>query len=163
MGIRIAGRSDIPAINDIYNQAVEDRFCTAHLEPVSLRQRGEWFDRHDPEKFPVFVAELQGRIAGWGSLSPYRHGRQALAHVAEVSYYVGREMRRKGVGRDLLEHAIQVAPRYGFSVLMALLLDRNGASIGLLHRCGFTEWGRMPGIARIGDEYADHLYFGRKL
>ena len=163
MEIRVASSSDLSAINDIYNQAVADRYCTAHLEPVPLSERREWFDQHDPERFPVFVAELHGRIAGWGSLSPYRKGRQALAHVAEVSYYVERELRRMGVGRSLLEHAISEAPRYGFTVLMALLLDRNEASIALLTGYGFAEWGRMPGIAAIGEEVADHLYFGRRL
>jgi phosphinothricin acetyltransferase len=62
-----------------------------------------------------------------------------------------------------LEHAIRVAPEFGFSVLIAILLSKNPASIGLLEKHGFSCWGAMPGIAKIGDQTADHLYYGLKL
>jgi L-amino acid N-acyltransferase YncA len=162
MELRAATPSDLMEINMIYNQAVEDRFSTAHLEKVIPEQREKWFRQHDPRRYPVFVLEDQGEVIGWISLSPYRADRQALAHVAEVSYYVHRQHRGKGLGKRLLNHAIEVAPLYGFSVLIAILLGRNQASIGLLEQSGFSRWGNMPGIARVGDEVADHLYYGLK-
>ncbi|MCK5134184.1 MAG: N-acetyltransferase [Bacteroidales bacterium] len=163
MKIRLASREDLPVINDIYNQAVQQRFCTAHLSPVSLEQHGEWYAEHDPNRFPVFVAGPDDHVYGWVSLSSYRSGRQALAHVGEVSYYVDEKERGKGVGTMLLEHAISVAPGFGMSVLIAILLDKNPASIALLQKFGFSRWGAMPGIARIDNETADHLYYGLKL
>jgi hypothetical protein len=33
----------------------------------------------------------------------------------------------------------------------------------LLLKYDFKEWGRMPGIARIDEQLADHLYYGKKL
>ena len=57
----------------------------------------------------------------------------------------------------------QLAPDYGFEVLVAILLNKNPASVGLLQKFGFTEWGRMPEIARIDGVLADHLYYGLKL
>ncbi len=163
MKIRLAIRQDLPAINEIYNQAVQQRFCTAHLSPVTLEQHQEWYAEHDPHSFPVFVAGPENCVSGWVSLSPYRSGRQALAHVGEVSYYVDRKERGKGVGSMLLKHAITVAPGFGISVLIAILLDKNPASIGLLKKFGFSQWGAMPGIARIENETTDHLYYGLKL
>lgn len=163
MEIKIARSDDLQAINDIYNQAVNQRFCTAHLEPVEMEERKRWFTLHDPALFPVFVAADQRGCLGWGSLGPYRESRQALAHVAEVSYYVDEKERGKGVGSTLLGHAISVAPQYGYSVLIAILLNRNPASISLLKKHGFIEWGRMPEIARIDGQTADHLYYGLKL
>jgi len=163
MLIRKARQEDLPFINEIYNQAVRQLFCTAHLEPVGMVERKLWFLSHKPDLHPVFVAEKEERIVGWASLGPYREDRQALAHVAEVSYYVDELARRKGVGSSLLNHAIQKAPDHGFLVLIAILLNRNPASIALLLSNGFEEWGRMPGIARIGDQLADHLYYGLRL
>ena len=150
----------MPAINRIYNQAVRQRFCNAHLEELDLEERRLWHAGHDPGKFPVYVALEDGRVLAWMSLGPYREGRQALAHVAEVSYYVDEAERGKGFGSSLLDHALHVAPAFGFSVLIAILLDKNPASIGLLMKFGFKEWGRMPGIAQIDGQKADHLYFG---
>lgn len=163
MEIRLAKKEDLPRINEIYNQAVRQRFCTAHLEPVELEEREKWFSAHESSKYPVFVFPDKAGIDGWLSLGPYREDRQALAHVAEVSYYVDRKVRGKGIGSRLLEHALAVAADYGFSVLIAILLDKNPASIALLLKYGFTEWGRMPGIARIGSQESDHLYYGLKL
>ena len=163
MEIRLAGEEDLIPIHDIYNQAVRQGFCTAHLEPLSLEESSRWFRTHDPATFPVFVADSGHGVLGWVSLGPYRKDRQALAHVAEVSYYVDERSRAKGVGNSLLKHALQVAPPYGFSVLIAILLAKNPASIALLNKHGFSCWGTMPGIARFGDETSDHLYYGLKL
>jgi len=163
MEIRKAAKEDLPAINRIYNQAVLQRFCTAHLEEIGTRERERWFDAHDPARYPVFVAVEDQQVTGWMSLGPYREDRQALSHVAEVSYYVDELERGKGVGSRLLDHAVRTAPVYGFTVLIAILLHKNAASIGLLEKSGFEEWGRMPGIARIGDQAADHLYYGLML
>ena len=161
--IRMARREDLPLINEIYNQAVEQRFCTAHLEPVDMKSRETWFTTHASDLYPVFVALDEDRVVGWVSLGPYREDRQALAHVAEISYYVAENERGKGVGNSLLAHAIHVAPAHGISVLIAILLNRNPSSIGLLCKYGFEEWGRMPEIARIDGQEADHLYYGMKL
>lgn len=163
MQIRISRQDDLPAINRIYNQAVRQGFCTAHLKAVDMEERRQWYMLHDPGHFPVYVAVKEGRVSGWMSLGPYREGRQALAHVAEVSYYVDKAERGKGLGSLLLGHAISHAPDFGFSVLIAILLDKNPASIGLLLKFGFNEWGRMPGIAHIDGHKADHLYFGLTL
>lgn len=163
MEIRQALHEDLPPINEIYNQAVEQLFCTAHLKAVSMKDRERWFTSHKPDRFPVFVAMQHDSMLGWVSLGAYRKDRQALAHVAEVSYYVDKQQRGRGVGSVLLGHAMKEAPKFGFSVLVAILLNKNPASIGLLEKFGFESWGVMPGIARIGKEEADHLYYGLKL
>ena len=160
MEIRLARQEDLPDINHIYNQAVNKRFSTAHLEAVSLEERKLWFSLHDPTRFPVYVATRGTKILGWVSLGPYREDRQALAHVAEVSYYVDEEEQGLGYGSSLLEFDIRHALDFGLSVLIAILLDKNPASIGLLNKYGFKEWGRMPGIAQIDGQKADHLYYG---
>jgi phosphinothricin acetyltransferase len=163
MDIRLYTRKDLPAINRIYNQAVQQRFCTAHLAPLDMNQREAWFKLHIPDRFPVYVATQNELVTGWVSLGPYRLDRQALAHVAEVSYYVDEQERGKGIGSVLMKHAISVAPSFGFNVLIAILLSKNPASIALLEKFAFSCWGTMPEIARIDNQFADHLYYGLKL
>lgn len=163
MPIRLATREDLPAINAIYNQAVKQGFCTAHLRPVDMDFRIAWFSSHPPDRYPVYVYQEQDGLKAWVSLGPYRADREALAHVGEVSYYVDRESRGKGIGSLLLQHAMKQAPACGLGVLVAILLDKNPASIALLKKFGFSKWGTMPGIALIGGETADHLYYGLKL
>ena len=161
--MRLARAEDLPIINDIYNQAVRKRFCTAHLLEIGMDERKTWFRAHDPLRFPVFVAIQDKAVVGWVSLGPYREERQAFTHVGEVSYYVDEREQGKGLGSSMLAHSLDVAPSYGFTVLIAILLNKNPASIGLLERFGFESWGVMPGIALIDGQEADHLYYGLKL
>jgi phosphinothricin acetyltransferase len=161
--IRIASPDDLSAIVGIYNEAVAQRFATADLQPVTLDQRRAWFDAHDPSTLPIFVFDDDGLVRGWCSLSSYRSGREAVRGTAEISYYVGADSRRRGIGLALVQHAVQESPRLGKHVLFAILLERNQASIRLMTRCGFELWGRLPDVAAIDGEFVSHLYYGRKV
>ena len=161
--IRVASESDLPAIVEIYNQAVEQRFATADLRPVSVDQRRAWFDDHDPSSYPIHVFERDQAVLGWCSFSSYRSGREAVRGTAEISYYVGLESQGQGVGSALVAHAVREAPRLGKRVLFGILLERNHASIRLMEKCGFELWGRLPDVAMIDGELVSHVYYGRKV
>lgn len=161
--IRTATIDDLAAIVAIYNEAVEHRFATADLHPVTVDQRMAWFHEHDAATLPIYVAEREGAVVGWCSLSAYRAGRAAVRRTAEISYYVSVAARGRGVGTALVEHAIEQAPRLGKHVLFGILLERNAPSIRLLTRCGFQLWGRLPDVALIDGELVSHVYYGRSV
>jgi phosphinothricin acetyltransferase len=161
--IRTASVDDLPQIVRIYNEAVEQRFATADLYPVSIETRTAWFREHDPSTFPIHVFERDGEVQGWCSLSAYRAGRAALLGTAEISYYVARAARGQGIGSALVQHAMREAPRLGKRVLFAILLERNDASVRLLRKHGFELWGRLPDVADFEGELVAHVYYGRKV
>ncbi|MDQ1771811.1 GNAT family N-acetyltransferase [Labilibaculum sp. A4] len=163
MKIRLATVSDLAAINDIYNQAVRKRYCTADLDEISLKQCTKWFEGHQPEEYPVFAAVEDDRVVGWICYSAYRAGRRALQSAAEVSYYIHEEHLQKGIGTQLMQFVIDKAPKYQFKSLFAILLAENLASLKLLEKFGFERWGLMPHVADIDGEICDHLYYGRKV
>lgn len=179
-------QSDLPAIDEIYNQAIDAKFSTAHTVPLSGEERLAWFREHDPASFPVYVHESgrpeQGpyytsdpdpsassvghpqkqtdQLAGWISFSPYRKGRKALQRTAEISYYVHSDYHRRGIATLLMEHAIQSAHGLEFKTLIAILMEPNTASIALLNKFGFELWGDMPGILEVEGEWYNHQYYG---
>ena len=163
MEIRLARPGDLPAIAAIYNEAVRAGFQTGDLTPVTAASRRPWLEAHAPDRHPVFVAERGGAVAGWCALGPYRPGRAALAHAAEVAYYVAAAHRRAGVATALLRHAAAAAPGLGIEVLLALVLDANAPSRRLLEREGYAVWGELPGVARFGDVTCGHVIYGRRL
>lgn len=165
MQIRIATPEDLEQIVTIYNQAVLQGNCTADIEPLTVMERKEWFSEHTPRNYPIFVMEgnTYNEIWGWCSLSAHRKGRMALRHVAEVSYYVDEKQQGKGIGKQLMLHAIKMAPTHGLNNLFAILLDTNKISIALLEKNGFEQWGHLPDIAEFEDRKCGQFIYGRKV
>jgi L-amino acid N-acyltransferase YncA len=161
--IRIAKEEDLPRIVEIYNQAVIQGFCTADTLPLKVEDRICWFSEHDPDRFPIFVAEENQSIQGWCSLGSYRCGRKALENVAEISYYVDKHSRKKRIGSKLLAYTISKAPEFGFNNFLAILLDVNIASIRLLEKYGFEKWGHFPDIAEFETGTCGQFVYGKKV
>ncbi|PLX73992.1 MAG: N-acetyltransferase [Desulfuromonas sp.] len=163
MNIRPATEQDIPAITEIYNQAIRAGGMTADLEEVTQGERRQWLAAHNPATRPVFVAEEKGTVCGYLSLSDYRSGRSALHHTAEISYYLHHDFLRLGIGSALMRHALAACPACGIDTLIAIVLEGNAASIKLLEGFDFARWGHLPEVAHFGDRRIDHLYFGKQL
>ena len=161
--LRNALESDLPGIVAIYNQAIRERFCTGDTEPVTVEGRRDWFGQHSAGIYPIYVAEEGSALLGWCSLSPYRPGRGALRTTAEISYYIDTPHRGKGIGSQLVKHALSEAPGLNFTHLLAILMDVNKPSIRLLEKFGFQQWGFLPGVARFGSSVCGQLIYGREI
>ncbi len=161
--IRLASEADLPVIDKIYNQAIAQRFCTADLTPIGMTRRREWFAAHPAQEYPIYLYESDNIIRGWLSLSPYRPGREALKQVAEVSFYVAEDARGKRIGSHLLEHAIQACPALEKRILFAIVIEGNSASLALLKKHGFEQWGYLPQVIACYGETRGQFYLGRIL
>ncbi|MCA8924680.1 MAG: N-acetyltransferase [Planctomycetes bacterium] len=160
--VRVAGAADLPGIVEVYNQAVAVQ-ATADLDPVTVAGRQGWFAAHDPQRYPILIAERGGTLAGWVSLSPHRPGRRAVRRAAEVSYYVHRDHRRQGVATSLVNAALERCPALGVDVVFAIVLADNVASLALLERLGFARWGLLPEVADFDGRRVGHVYCGKRL
>ena len=161
MIIRLAQMDDLPALVDIYNQSIPSQQSTGDTQPLRVEDRRGWFEEHRPEAHPIFVAEVEGQVAGWCSLSAYRPGRAALRFTAEISYYIALDHHRQGIGTALVEHALAACPALQIRHLFAIVLEGNQASLSLLEKMGFEQWGYLPRVADFEGKEVGHLYFGR--
>lgn len=154
----------LEAINNIYNQAVEDGLRTAHTKPLSYSERKEWFSKHSINQFPVFVyINDENKVLGWISVSPYRSDRQALNEVVELSYYVHYDHHNKGIATELMSHALKFCKESKYRIAVAILISSNQPSIQLLEKFDFAEAGRIPNALHFEDEFQDHLYMYKNL
>ena len=158
--IRDAVEADLPAIIDIYNAAVATRMSTAQLEPVTVASRRDWLSEHPPERYPLWVAEIDGRVCAWLSFKSFLP-RSAYRGTIELSVYVDENFRRRGIARKLLEAAIARAPSLGINAMMGLIFAHNEASLKLFTRLGFERWGLLPRVARLDDAERDLVVMGR--
>lgn len=146
MTIRPATTDDIPAITEIYNQAVLTTTATFDTETRRLAEQQTWFTNHDA-RHPVVVAELDGAVVGWASLSQWSD-RRAYADTAEISVYVSEAFRGRGVGRRLLEAIVQEGQRVGLHTVIARIADGNAVSVHLHRSVGFEPIGVMKEVGR---------------
>ena len=144
--IRLADTSDAAAIADIYNEAIATTTATFDTEPKSTEERVRWLESHD-ERHPVLVAELNGTVMGWASLTRWSD-RAAYNDTAETSFYVRSSHRGRGVGRKLQEALIIEAKRLGFHTLIARITAGSDESLHLHETTGFVHVGVLKEVGR---------------
>lgn len=161
---RLATREDLPAIVGIYNSAVPDRSATCDPEPVSVASRQPWFTASTPERRPIWVGYEPGdprTVTGYLSFDEFLNGRPGYAVTADIAVYLHPEHRGRGQGEYLLGEAVAHAPKLGVRNLAATILASNEPSIRLFRSQGFTEWGRLPGVAELDGVPRDVVFLGR--
>ena len=151
--IRLATETDLPAINDIYNYYVPRSTCTYQLEPEPIEGRQAWFKAHAPDKYPVTVAEEDGEVIGWGSLSKFRD-RAAYAPSVEASVYIRHDRHRRGIGKAILVDLIERARALGFHTLVGGASADQTASLALQENLGFEKVGHFK---EVGFKFGQRL------
>ena len=144
--IRKASAADVPAITEIYNDAILNLTATFDTQPKTIEEQTKWFEDHQAQ-FPVLVAEQEGIIAGWASLSRWSD-RCAYSGTAEASLYINAENRNKGLGRKLLSAILDEGQKAGLHTVIARIVEGNATSIHLCQSLGFTHIGTMREVGR---------------
>lgn len=160
--IRDATLDDLPGIVDIYNSTVPGRMVTADTEPVSVESRLPWFHEHTPQRRPLWVAERGGKLCGWLSYQSF-YGRPAYNGTAEVSIYVAEASRGQGLGKLLLQRAIEEAPKVGLHTLLGFIFGHNEPSLILFDRFGFERWAHLPRVATLDGIDRDLVIVGKRI
>ena len=156
MNLRNARADDLDAINAIYNHYVQHSTCTYQETPESIEGRREWFAHHGAPH-PVIVAEIDGEVVGWGSLSAY-HPRSAYRHTVEDSVYVAPSVQGRGIGSAILGDLIERARALGHHAVIAAIDADQPASIALHAKFGFAPVGRFREVGFKFDRWLDVVY-----
>jgi phosphinothricin acetyltransferase len=144
--IRKAAISDLDSIRAIYNEAILTTTATFDTEPKSADERLRWFKSHD-ERHPIVVAESDGMVVGWASLSCWSD-RPAYNDTAETSFYVKSEHRNRGIGRKLKQAIIEEAQNLKYHTLIARIAGESDASRHLNESFGFVYVGTLKEVGK---------------
>ena len=155
--IREATEADVPAILEIYNEAVLHTTATADEAPLTLDDRLEWFRERTRKGLPVLVFSEEGRVVGWAALSPYSH-KTGYRFAVENSVYVTPECQGRGVGKKLLAELLRRGREGGFATVIASIDARNEASIRLHEQFGFREAARYRSLFFKFGEWLDVVH-----
>lgn len=125
----MGGDGDAAALSRVHAAA----FRTAWTE----QDVSTWLAR--PEAFAMLAGDTSGAIAGFALLT-------AVAGEAEVlTTAVLPELRRRGIGRSILEAAAAESARRGALRLVLEVGEDNIAALALYASMGFVEIGRRKG------------------
>jgi len=161
--IRDALTEDLVPIVEIYNSNIPRHLATADTKPIAVESRFQWFADHSPHKYPLWVVETDDKqIIGWLGFQGF-YGRVAYEKTAELSIYIHLDYQHQGIGKKLLEKAIQESPQLGLKVLLGFIFAHNQASLKLFAKHEFKEWGYLPQVAELGGVERDLVIMGRKI
>jgi len=162
MRLRRAKLADLDAISAIYNHEVRVGTSTFDTETRDGERARVWFESHASDAYPVIVAEEDGDVIGWASLSAWSD-RGAYARTVEGSVFVREGDRGRGVGRALHDGLVERARSAGHGVFIARVEHGNEASRKLLLSRGFYSVGIMRRVGRKFERLLDVEIFELEL
>lgn len=136
--IRDATEHDLPAILGIYNDAILHTTSVYSEKPHTMEMRKAWYQERVANNFPVFVAEINGAVAGFSSFGHFRAW-PCYRYTVEISVYVDASQRGKGISKLLIEPLISRARQMNMHALIAGINADNEVSLKLHQRFGFNE------------------------
>jgi L-amino acid N-acyltransferase YncA len=139
------------------------RIYAEGLDQGTFEERVPSFEEWDAGHLaaPRLVALSEGAVVGWAALSPFST-RECYRGVTEVSVYVARAQRRRGVGRELLQELVRRADDAGIWTIQAGILAGNAPSVALHSGCGFRIVGTRERIAQKRGEWLDVVLMERR-
>lgn len=150
--IRPAELKDLPAITDIYNEAILRTTASFDTQTKTVDEQKVWFDKHG-DKYPIVVAVESEKVIGWASMSQWSD-RCAYAATAEASLYIKEGYRGEGVGRQLSIAILKAAREAGLHTAIVRITGDNAISIKLAKSLGFKNIGVMK---EVGNKFGKLL------
>lgn len=127
--------ADYPAVAAIYGHYVTESTASFELvAPSDAEMAGRL--RAICARYPSFVAEVDGTIAGYAYAHEWK-ARAAYAPTVESTVYLHPAMTGRGIGCALMERLIETCRAAGYRAIIADITVGNDASIGLHRALGF--------------------------
>lgn len=142
--VRAATVADLEDLRTIYNHAVLHTDATLDTEEKTPEQMTAWLAAHGGRNAAV-VAEREGRVIGYGTLSPFA-ARGGYFPSTEISIYIAPGAQGMGVGKILTGRLVDFAREAGYSTIISFNTDTNIASIRMIERYGFVRTGLIQHI-----------------
>lgn len=142
--VREMTASDWPAVAAVYQQGIDSGHAT-----FEERLPASWEAWRKAKIASGCLVACEGQaLLGWAALSKVSD-RCVYAGVAEVSVYVDREARGRGVGSLLLEALVDFSEANEIWSLQAGIFPENQASIRLHLKHGFRQVGVRERLGKM--------------
>ncbi len=105
------------------------------------------------KNWPLFYAIENERVLGWVDVSPFANPR--FAHRGTLGMGLAKDARRKGLGKRLLQKALDHAKGIGIEKVELTVYPNNQPAKRLYENCGFKESGIVKHYRKWNNQYFD--------
>ena len=165
MGARIrpVEEGDLADLTRIYNHYVSETAITFDLEPYTVEGRRPWLETFRADgPYRCFVAEVDGRPAGWACTLQFRT-KAAYHRSVETSIYLDPKATGQGLGGRLYQALFDFLPETDVHLVLGGVTLPNPASLALHERFGFETVGVFREVGWKFERYWDVQWFQKTL
>jgi L-amino acid N-acyltransferase YncA len=156
--IRFATKEDLPAILEIYNDAILNTTAVYTYEAQTLENRVQWFDTKTANSEPIFVYELDNKAVGFATYGSFRDW-PAYQYTIEHSIYVDKDYRGNGIAQKLLTELLTDVKAKGYKTIVAGIDATNDKSIHLHKKFNFSYSGTITNVGYKFDQWLDLAFY----
>lgn len=149
-------KEDWESVSKIYADGMATGIATFETEVPNYET---WNNKYI--KSCRIVAVEKEKVVGFAVLSLVSN-RKVYRGVAEVTLYIDKDFRRKGIGKKLLNELIIESELHGFWTLQAGIFAENKASIILHKNCGFRLVGVREKVGQLNGKWHDNHFLERR-
>lgn len=140
INIRPYKTEDTQSILDIINHSILHSTALYDYNCRTFEQQKSILEEKINKNFPVIVAEIEGKVVGFGMYSEFRF-REAYQYTVEHSVYIDEQFQGKGIGKLLLARLIELAKEKNLHTMIAVIDSENTESILFHEKFGFKTVG----------------------
>jgi L-amino acid N-acyltransferase YncA len=166
MQVRDATDSDLAGILEIYNDIIRTSTAVYSVEPVTIEERRAWLEARRDRGFPVLVAvdATDGtQVLGFASFGDWRGNWVGYRYTVEHTVHVRADVRRRGVGRELVDALIPRARELGKHAMIGGIDAANLDSLLFHKRLGFERVAHFREVGRKFGRWLDLVFMQRWL
>ena len=106
--------------------------------------------------WPHFIAICDAQIIGWCDISAL--DRPIFSHIGSLGIGIIASYRGLGIGKQLMQKAIQKAEQKGLTRIELTVRETNKPAIALYKKFGFEIEGIHKNAVRIHGKYENHIF-----
>ncbi|WP_417352689.1 GNAT family N-acetyltransferase [Flavobacterium alkalisoli] len=155
--LRPAVINDLEGILAIVNHNILYSNALYDYNVKSMEYMQQWFTEKQEAGWPVIVADIKGKVAGYGTYGTFRT-KDGYKYTVEHSVYVNEEYHGKGIGKMLLADLITLATKQGMHSMIAGIDAENKGSIEFHKKFGFREAGLLKEVGFKFNRWLDVVF-----
>lgn len=159
--IRAVAPADAAAIQAIYAPYVAETVISFEETPPDRDEIAARIAAH-PAGHPWLVAETAGAVRAYAYAAPF-HRRSAYRFTSEITIYVEREARGRGLGRRMFAALLEALAAQGQRSAIGLITLPNAPSVSLHEAFGFRHAGTLRAVGWKFGAWRDVGYWQRAI